>query len=253
MSSSGKPPAVELVVQKDTDSNEDNEEEEEEDSNDEGKSLHTKKKKNAYGRLEDIYIYPSIDESDMDQFCTTVGEAKSVQYLQDEYPWVYANAICFWLRNNDDRLTDEVYVPLIKNGEWDKVRYLLDLMLPRAPVLGFLVDSDCPLDIFALCFDATCRGELQCPYCSTSDSPVTRNECEHSDLWKGIEAEDVYEDQNIADLMMERSATECLTLHLNALLKRSVLVDEATKLKCQVILRNSKAEEYDALLARLFP
>ena len=198
-------------------------------------------------------MYPGIDEYDFDQFCAAVGKATSVKSLQDKYPWVYANAICFWLRNNNDRLTDEVYAPAIEKGEWDKVCYLLDLMLPRAPVLHLLVHSNCPLDIFAKCFDAACRGELQCPYCSTSDSPVTRNECDHSDLWKGVEEEDLYEENTIADVIMDRSATECLTLHLNALLKRNDGADNETKLRCQVILRNSKMEEYDALLARLFP
>lgn len=252
MSSSDKPP-VELVVRNDSNADDKDNDDDDDDDGDSNESKDLRKsdqKKRAYGRLEDPGVYPGIDDYDMDQFCTTVNAAKSIEYLQGEYPWVYGNAICFWLRNNNDRLTDEVYAPAIKNGEWDKVRYLLDLMLPRAPVLGLLVDSDCPTDLFALCFDAACRGELRCPYCSTSDSPLTRNECDHSDLWKGIEADEVYEDRTSADDMMDRSSAACLSVHLNALLKRNV-VD--AKLKCQVILRNSTAEEYDALLARLFP
>lgn len=252
-SSSEKPP-VELIVRKDTaaddhDDDDDNDNDEEEDKN----LRKSEQKKSTYGRLEDPGVYPGVDDDDMDRFCDTVNKRASVEELRKEYPWVYANAICYWLRNNNDRLTDEVYAPAIKAGEWDKVRYLVDLMLPRAPVLGLLVDSDCPNDVFAVCFDAACRGELQCPYCSTSDVPVTRNECDHNDLWKGIEGDELYEDRTSADDMMDRSSTECLTMHLNALLKRDIVANDATKLRCQVILRNSRAEEYDALLTRLFP
>jgi len=208
-----------------------------------------------YGEIEEASLYPPIDDDDMDQFCQDAVKMGPAQ-LKLKYSWTYANMLCFWLRNNNDRLGREIYKTAIAAGDWDKVKYLIDLLLPTAAVLEILLydtTPDCPIDIFAHCFDAVCRGEIQCPYCSTTNDPLTRNECDHTNLWQGLERDELYEDRTIADDIYDRASSECLTMHLNALLKRPPHLVSNLRDKCLVILRNSRIEEYDALMGRLFP
>lgn len=226
-----------------TDNDEEDEAEEEED-----------RKSVEYGDIEAPSDYPLVDGDAMDQFCQDAVKM-SVKELQQEYSWTYASAICFWLRNND-RLVSEVYDPVIKASDWKKVKYLVDLLLPSASMLELLVGDtapDCPEDVFTFCFDAVCRGEIRCPYCSTKDEPLTRNECEHTEMWQGVGRDEMYEEHTVADDIFHRASTECLTMHLNALLKRPPGAVTHLRDKCLTIFRNSNAEEYDAIVTRLFP
>lgn len=243
-------------------------------------------KNSGYGALSDEASVPRVDEEAMEGFIGNICDLSvTVEWMKSKYSWMYANSIMFWLRNNG-RLTDQVFAPIIQQGDWAKVKYALDLILPRPAVLDFMIDPsqsivlqdadasedviklsvspssadaksrvEPPLEIFALVFDAVCRGEMVCPYASTESDPVVRRDSEHGPRWEGLDPAETYAEWTSADEIYDQASNECLTMHLNSLLKlnEGPRKDPVLKEKCAIILRNSKAKEYDSLLKRLFP